>query len=39
VSGTEEPRPYRPVATWFVLIVVAVIALSVLGQWLQRKYG
>ena len=35
----EEPRPYRPVATWFMLIVMAVIGLAILGEWLKRKYG
>jgi Mg2+ and Co2+ transporter CorA len=39
VTGEEEPRPYRPYATWFMLIVFAVIALAVLGEWLKKKYG
>lgn len=39
MSGPEEPRPYRPVTMWFLLVVGAVIALVVLGDWLKRKFG
>lgn len=39
MSEGEVPRPYRPVTTWFMLIVMGVIALAVLGEWLKRKYG
>ncbi len=39
MSGEEEPRKYRPFTMWFVLIVVAVIALAVLGEWLKRRFG
>ena len=39
MSEPVEPRPYRPVATWFMLIVMAVVALGFLGEWLRKKYG
>jgi lipid-A-disaccharide synthase-like uncharacterized protein len=35
----EEPRKYRPVALWFMLIVGAVVALAILGDWLRKRYG
>ncbi len=39
MSGEERPRPYRPVATWFILIVAAIVGLAILGEWLKRTYG
>ena len=39
MSDPEERPKYRPVALWFMLIVGAVIGLSILADWLKRKYG
>lgn len=36
---TEGRRPYRPVATWFLLGLAAVSALLLLAKWLQERYG
>ena len=39
MSAEGEPRPYRPVATWFILIILAIVGLAILGEWLKRTYG
>jgi hypothetical protein len=39
MTQDEEPRKYRPVALWFMLIIGTVVALAILGDWLRRKYG
>ena len=39
MSDEEAPRPYRPVATWFLLIIAALAGLAILGEWLKRTYG
>jgi hypothetical protein len=38
-ADPEEVRKYRPVTLWFLGIVALVVALSVVGEWLRRKYG
>jgi hypothetical protein len=35
----EPPRPYRPVALWFMGAVVAVIGLGILGEQVKRWAG
>jgi len=37
--GPDGRRPYRPVATWFILGLLALAGLLILGEWLKRKYG
>jgi hypothetical protein len=38
-ADPEEVRKYRPVTMWFLGIVAVVIGLSILGEWLRKKYG
>jgi hypothetical protein len=37
VEAAEAPRPYRPVALWFMGIVVAVVGVAVLGEELKKR--
>lgn len=39
MTGEEEPRKYRPVALWFMLLVGVVVGLAILADWLRKKYG
>ena len=39
MSDPDDPRPYRPVAVWFFLIIMAVTGLVLLAHWLQGQYG
>jgi hypothetical protein len=37
--SADEPRPYRPVALWFMLAVGAVVGLAILAEWLRKTWG
>ena len=39
MSEEEAPRRPFPYTTWFILAVIAVVALALLGEWLQRRFG
>lgn len=38
MTAPGPPRRYRPVTLWFLGIVAAVIALAILGRWLEREF-